>query len=457
MNRNEDILSTVRMFQEENLDVRTVTLGINITDCVSADIARFSQNLIDKIKRVAGSLVSVCERISDRYGIPVVNKRLAISPLGAIGGKTDEAGFLQLAHALDHGAESVGVDLLGGFTALVQKGITPTEARLMESLPRVLSRTQRICASINVATSKAGINMDAILQLGRIIKRAAEKSADQGGFACAKLCVFANMPEDNPFMAGAYLGFGQGEAVINVGISGPGVVKRAIERLRASTPGLDLQMLASEIKQTAFRVTRVGELLGREVAHGIGADFGGIDLSLAPTPKVGDSVGEILQAMGIREIGAPGSTAAVAMLNDAVKKGGLFASSSVGGMSGAFIPVAEDSALARAAAEGTLCIEKLEAMTSVCSVGLDMVCIPGDTDADTISALIADEMAIGVINHKTTATRLIPVPGKKPGDWVHWGGLFGASPIMAVRAAGASSGFVQCGGRIPAPVHSFKN
>ncbi len=457
MSRNEDILSTVRMFQEENLDVRTVTLGINITDCVSSDVARFSDNLITKIKRLAGSLVRVCEGISDRYGIPVVNKRLAISPMGAIAGNTDTAGLLQLAQALDHAAEYVGVDLLGGFTALVQKGITPAEARLMESLPDVLSETDRICASINVATSKAGINMDAILRLGRIIKISAEKSAHQRGFACAKLCIFANMPEDNPFMAGAYLGFGQGEAVINVGISGPGVVKRAIERLRRKTPGLDLRMLASEIKQTAFRVTRVGELLGREVAHGIGVDFGGIDLSLAPTPKVGDSVGEILQAMGIEKIGAPGSTAAVAMLNDAVKKGGLFASSSVGGMSGAFIPVAEDSALAAAAAEGTLCVEKLEAMTAVCSVGLDMVCIPGDTDSDTISALIADEMAIGVVNHKTTATRLIPVPGKKEGDWVRWGGLFGASPVMGIRASGASSGFVRCGGRIPAPIHSFNN
>ncbi len=457
MSRNEDILSTIRMFQEENLDVRTVTLGVNITDCVSSHIPKFCDNLVRKISRVAGSLVPVCEGISDRYGIPLVNKRIAVSPMGAIGGKADEAGFLALARALDSAAASVGVDLLGGFTALVQKGTTPTEMRLMNSLPQVLSETDRICASINVATSKAGINMDAILLLGRILKQAAQKSADQGGFACAKLCVFANMPEDNPFMAGAYLGLGQGEAVINVGISGPGVVKRAIERLRSATPYPDLQMLASEIKQTAFRVTRVGELLGREVARGIGADFGGIDLSLAPTPKVGDSVGEILQAMGIEKIGAPGSTAAVAMLNDAVKKGGLFASSSVGGMSGAFIPVAEDSALARAAAEGTLSVEKLEAMTAVCSVGLDMVCIPGDTDAETISALIADEMAIGVINHKTTATRLIPVPGKKPGDWVHWGGLFGASPVMGIRASGASGGFVRCGGRIPAPVHSFKN
>ena len=298
MNRKEDILSTVRMFQEENLDVRTVTLGINITDCISSNVSRFCENLEEKIKRVAGSLVPVCERISERYGIPVVNKRLAISPVGSIVGRMAGPGFLQLAMALDHAAQSVGVDLLGGFTALVQKGSTPSETRLMDSLPEVLSRTNRVCASINVATSKAGINMDAILRLGHIIKLAAEKSADQGGFACAKLCIFANMPEDNPFMAGAYLGFGEGEAVINVGISGPGVVKRAIERLRAATPDLDLQMLASEIKQTAFRVTRVGELLGREVAQGVGAAFGGIDLSLAPTPKVGDSVGEILQAMG---------------------------------------------------------------------------------------------------------------------------------------------------------------
>ena len=457
MSRNDDILSTVRMFQEEKLDVRTVTLGLNITDCVSSDISVFADNLLQKITRIAKSLVPACEKISDRYGIPVVNKRLAISPLGTIAGSTDRKGFLRLAHALDRAAESVGVDLLGGVTSLVHKGITPWENRLMESLPDILSETSRVCASVNVATTEAGINMDAILKLGHIIRRAAQKSAKQGGFACAKLCVFANMPEDNPFMAGAYLGLGHGEAVINVGISGPGVVKRAIERLRAQNPNLDLQMLASEIKQTAFRVTRVGELLGREVARQVGVAFGGIDLSLAPTPAVGDSVGEILQAMGISRIGAPGSTAAVAMLNDAVKKGGLFASSSVGGMSGAFIPVAEDQALARAAADETLCVEKLEAMTAVCSVGLDMICIPGDTDADTISALIADEMAIGVINHKTTATRLIPVPGKKPGDWVHWGGLFGASPIMAIRAPGASSAFVRCGGRIPAPVHSFKN
>ncbi|EFK07389.1 conserved hypothetical protein, partial [delta proteobacterium NaphS2] len=323
MNRKEDILRTVRMFQEENLDVRTVTLGINVTDCVSSDVSNFCDNLISKIKRVAGSLVPVCENISDRYGIPVVNKRLAISPMGVIGGKTDEAGFLKLAHALDHAAESVGVDLLGGFTALVQKGITPSEARLMESLPQVLSETNRICASINVATSKAGINMDAILQLGRIIKLAAEKSAHQGGFACAKLLRFRQHARRQSLLWPAPISVSDRERRWSMlAFSGPGVVKRAIERLRSTTPDLDLQMLASEIKQTAFRVTRVGELLGREVAGGIGAAFGGIDLSLAPTPRVGDSVGEILQAMGIEKIGAPGSTAAVAMLNDAVKKGG---------------------------------------------------------------------------------------------------------------------------------------
>ena len=457
MIRNEDILATVRMFREEHLDVRTVTLGINIADCVSQDPTEFCDMVKLKIQRVAGPLVPVCDRISDRYGIPIVNKRIAVSPIGSIAGHMDSKGLYAMGRSLDEVAKLVRVDLLGGFTALVHKGATPGEERLLECLPEVLSKTERVCASVNVATSKAGINMNALLKLGRIIKLTAEKSADKDGFACAKLCVFANMPEDNPFMAGAYLGFGESDAVIHVGVSGPGVVKRAVERLRAQTPDPDLQELANTIKQTAFRVSRVGELVGREVARGVGAAFGGIDLSLAPTPKMGDSVGEILQAMGIAKIGAPGSTAAIAMLNDAVKKGGLFASSSVGGMSGAFIPVAEDRALAEAAANGWLSIEKLEAMTSVCSVGLDMVCIPGDTDSDTISALMADEMAIGVINNKTTATRLIPVPGKKPGEWVHWGGLFGSSPIMEIRATGSSSAFVRCGGRIPAPVHSFKN
>jgi uncharacterized protein (UPF0210 family) len=454
---NEDILSTLRMFQEENLDVRTVTLGVNITECVSTDISLFCEKIRQKILQVAGSLVSGCDKVSDRYGIPIVNKRLAVSPVGSIAGNTGAEGFRRIGQALDQAAAKVGVDLVGGFTALVHKGSTSTEERLIESLPDVLSETERVCSSVNVASSRTGINMDAVLQLGRVIRRIAAKTAKNGGFGCAKLCIFANVPEDNPFMAGAFLGFGEPDRVINIGVSGPGVVKRAIERLREQEPDLDFQMLANEIKLTSFRVTRVGELVGRKVAEEIGAEFGVVDLSLAPTPKVGDSVGEILQAMGIERIGAPGSTAAIALLNDAVKKGGLFASSSVGGLSGAFIPVAEDSALANAVTDGSLSLEKLEAMTSVCSVGLDMVCLPGDTDAETISAIIADEMAIGVINSKTTACRIIPVPGKVPGEWVHWGGLFGSSPVLPIRAGGSSGKFVSCGGRIPAPVHSLKN
>ena len=454
---NEEILATLRMFQEENLDVRTVTMGVNLAGCVSADVGVFCEKIRQKIARHAGSLVDACNRVADRYGIPIVNKRLAVSPIGSLAANVGSEGLVQIARALDEAAAEVRVDLVGGFSALVHKGATPAEQRLIECLPEALSSTKRVCASVNVASTKSGINMDAILKLGEVIKRAAELSAAQGGFACAKLCVFANIPEDNPFMAGAMHGFGEPETVVNIGVSGPGVVKRAIERMRQAYPDLDLQMLANEIKHTSFRVTRVGELVGQEVAREIGAEFGVVDLSLAPTPKVGDSIGEILQAMGIEKVGAPGSTAAIALLNEAVKKGGLFASSSVGGLSGAFIPVAEDSTLAEAADKGWLSLEKLEAMTAVCSLGLDMVCIPGDTDAATISALMADEMAIGMINHKTVATRLIPVPGKGPGDWVHWGGLFGSSPILAVRAAGASGNFVKLGGRIPAPLSSLRN
>ncbi|MFW5857657.1 MAG: PFL family protein, partial [Planctomycetota bacterium] len=415
----EEILATIRMFREEKLDVRTVTLGVNIAECASPDIDRFCDRIRQKIERDAGDLVRVCGEVSDRYGIPIVNRRLAVTPVGSIAGKAGPDGLVKLAVALDEAAAAVGVDLIGGYAALVHKGATPAEERLIASLPEALTVTGRVCASVSVASSRAGINMDALLQLGGVLKDAAAQSADRDGFACAKLCVFANIPEDNPFMAGAHLGFGEPDRVIHVGVSGPGVVKRAVERLRAQNPDLDLQALASGVKETAFRVSRVGELVGREVAAGIEAEFGGLDLSLAPTPAVGDSVGEILQAMGIERIGAPGSTAAVALLNDAVKKGGLFASAAVGGLSGAFIPVAEDSALAAAAEEGSLSLEKLEAMTAVCSVGLDMVCVPGDTDAETLSALMADEMAIGVINGKTTATRLIPVPGKAAGEWAH--------------------------------------
>ena len=457
MIRTDEILATIRMFQEENLDVRTVTMGVNLAGCVSADVDVFCDRIRQRITRCAGDLVNACNRISDRYGIPIVNKRLAVSPIGSLAANVGLAGLIKIAKALDDAAAEVRVDLIGGYSALVHKGTTPAEQLLIESLPEALSITKRVCASVNVASTKSGINMNALLKLGHVIRRAAELSADNGGFACAKLCVFANIPEDNPFMAGALHGFGEPDVVLNIGVSGPGVVKRAIERLRQTRKDMDMQMLASEIKQTAFRITRVGELVGQEVAAELGVEFGVVDLSLAPTPKVGDSIGEILQAMGIEKVGAPGSTAAIALLNEAVKKGGLFASSSVGGLSGAFIPVAEDSTLAHAAEQQWLSLEKLEAMTCVCSLGLDMVCIPGDTDAATITAIMADEMAIGMINHKTVATRLIPVPGKKAGDWVHWGGLFGSSPIMSVRAAGASAGFVNLGGRIPAPVSSLRN
>ena len=457
MIRTDEILATIRMFQEENLDVRTVTMGVNLAGCVSADVDVFCDRIRQRITRCAGDLVNACNRISDRYGIPIVNKRLAVSPIGSLAANVGLAGLIKIAKALDDAAAEVRVDLIGGYSALVHKGTTPAEQLVLDSLPEALSITKRVCASVNVASTKSGINMNALLKLGHVIRRAAELSADNGGFACAKLCVFANIPEDNPFMAGALHGFGEPDVVLNIGVSGPGVVKRAIERLRQTRKDMDMQMLASEIKQTAFRITRVGELVGQEVAAELGVEFGVVDLSLAPTPKVGDSIGEILQAMGIEKVGAPGSTAAIALLNEAVKKGGLFASSSVGGLSGAFIPVAEDSTLAHAAEQQWLSLEKLEAMTCVCSLGLDMVCIPGDTDAATITAIMADEMAIGMINHKTVATRLIPVPGKKAGDWVHWGGLFGSSPIMSVRAAGASAGFVNLGGRIPAPVSSLRN
>ena len=456
MLRKEDIMRTVRMFQQEHLDVRTVTLGINLMDCSSPDIGQLCRKIERKILSKADRLVGVCDEVSKKYGIPIVNKRLAISPVSAVAAGHGERGFLQVAHTLDDTVAKAGIDLVGGFTALVQKGFTDAERALLRSLPTVLSETERVCSSVNVATTKAGINMDAVLMMGRVIVDAAQRTADRDGFAAAKLVVFANVPEDNPFMAGAYLGHGEPEHVINIGVSGPGVVKRALERLMESGRPVDLGAIAEEIKTTSFRVTRVGELIGREVAAMLGVSFGIVDLSLAPTPKMGDSVGEIFHVMGIERIGAPGSTAAVALLNDAVKKGGIFASSSVGGLSGAFIPVCEDSALADAVAKGWLRLEKLEAMTSVCSVGLDMVPIPGDTDAETIAAIIADEAAIGVVNNKTTAARLIPVPGKKAGDRAVFGGLFGESVILSVPHTG-SAAFITRGGRIPAPLQSLRN
>lgn len=457
MLRTDEILSTIEMLHAEHLDVRAVTLALNLDDCAAPSADHLCKKLESKITSRACRLVEICNRVGAKYGIPVTNKRLAISPVSTLLAGHGHGAALQVARALDKAAVRCGVDFVGGFTALVHKGITPADAVVIESLPEVLSQTGQVCASVNVASRKAGINMDAIHQLGHVILRIAEATADKRGFGCAKLVVFANIPEDNPFMAGAYMGAGEPEATINIGVSGPGVVCSALKRRLEREKNLTLGDLAEEIKLTSFRVTRVGELIGREVAAELGVAFGIVDLSLAPTPTVGDSIGEILKTLGIAKVGAPGSTAAIAMLNDAVKKGGLFASSSVGGLSGAFIPVSEDATLAEAVRDGHLVLEKLEAMTSVCSVGLDMVAIPGDTPPETIAAIIADEMAIGVINDKTTAVRLIPIPGAKAGDYVNFGGLFGATPVLDVRNAGASQQFVHFGGRIPAPLKSLGN
>ncbi|NLY02982.1 MAG: PFL family protein [Rhodopirellula sp.] len=457
MLRTDEILSTIEMLHAEHLDVRAVTLALNVDDCAAPSVDHLCRKLRGKIVTRASRLVEICDRVGSKYGIPVINKRLAISPIATILAGHGRAAALQVAKTLDASAAECRVDFVGGYSALVQKGITPADALVMNSLPEVLAQTNQVCASINVASRHAGINMDAIHQMGHVILRIAEATADRKGFGCAKLVVFANIPEDNPFMAGAYMGAGEPEAAVNIGVSGPGVICSALKRRLTLEKNLTLGDLAEEIKITSFRVTRVGELIGREVAKELGVAFGIVDLSLAPTPTVGDSIGEILKTLGIAKIGAPGSTAAVAMLNDAVKKGGLFASSSVGGLSGAFIPVSEDAALAEAVGQGHLVLEKLEAMTSVCSVGLDMIAIPGDTPPETIAALIADEMAIGVINNKTTAVRVIPVPGAKPGDWVDFGGLFGATPVLDVRNPGASEAFVHFGGRIPAPLQSLGN
>ena len=457
MLRTDDILATIRMIQEQHLDVRTVTMGVNLQDCASPHIVELCNKVYEKILTKARGLRSACDDIANKYGISITNRRLAVTPISQVAAGHSPGDFVQVAEVLDRAAQEVDVDFLGGYTAHVQKGITPGERALIDTLPEVLSTTKRVCASVNVASSAAGINVDAVLLLSNRIKEAAARSADHDGFACAKLVIFANAPEDNPFMAGAYLGSGEPECVVNIGVSGPGVVRDALQRRIESGGPLTLGQLAEEIKSTSFRVTRCGELIGREVAQRLGVEFGIVDLSLAPTPKIGDSVGEILQALGIEAIGAPGSTAAVALLNDAVKKGGLFASSSVGGLSGAFIPVSEDHALSEAVAAGHLSLEKLEAMTSVCSVGLDMVVVPGDIDEETLAAIILDEMAIGVMNHKTTAVRIIPAPGKKAGDKAVFGGLFGEAYVLPVHTVGRSGDFVRHGGRIPAPLHSLRN
>jgi len=449
-----EILQTVRMTEMEHLDVRTITLGLSLRDCASDSIDKTAARVREKMERTAARLVTTVDEIGDEIGLRIANKRISITPVSLIAGAARSVSdYVTLARAIDEAAKRVSVDFVGGYSALIHKGITDGESLFLDSIPEALSTTERLCSSVNVATTRAGINMDAVRRVGVIIKDAAERTRDKGGLACAKFVCFANAVEDNPFMAGAFHGVGEGEAIINVGVSGPGVVNHA---LRHAPKDLPLDEVAELIKKLSFKLARAGELIGREAARRLGLQFGIIDLSLAPTPVSGDSVGEIIEAFGFERAGAPGTTAALALLTDAVKKGGAMASSSVGGMSGAFIPVSEDAAMIEAARVGALTLEKLEAWTSVCSVGLDMVAVPGATPAETISAIIADEMAIGVVNHKTTAVRIIPVPGKDVGEMVEFGGLLGSAPIMPVNNF-ACADFIRRGGRIPAPIHSLRN
>lgn len=447
-----EIMETNKMIEESNLDVRTITMGISLLDCCDSDVERFNQKIYDKITTSAENLVKVGEDISKQLGVPIVNKRISVTPIGIAAASCHTTSYVSIAQALDRAAKEVGVNFIGGFSALVQKGSTQGDIHLVRSIPEALSITERVCSSVNVASSKSGINMNAVKKMGEIIKEMAFLTKDRDSIACAKFVVFCNSVEDNPFMAGAYHGVGERDCVINVGVSGPGVVKRALEQVK----GADFETVCETVKKTAFKITRVGQLVAHEASKRLGVPFGIIDLSLAPTPDIGDSIAEILNEMGLEYAGAPGTTAAIALLNDNVKKGGVMASSYVGGLSGAFIPVSEDHGMIEAAQCGALTIEKLEAMSCVCSVGLDMVAIPGDTTASTISGIIADEMAIGMINNKTTAVRLIPVIGKKVGDTVSFGGLLGYSPIMQVNNFSCKD-FIDRGGRIPAPIHSFRN
>ncbi|WP_456472309.1 DUF711 family protein [Methanocaldococcus sp.] len=458
MFRPEEILETIKMIKMENLDIRTVTLGVNLKDCVSDDLDRLKENIYNKILTSAENLVETAERVSEKYGVPIVNKRIAVTPISLIiGGAIKDLNreekiraCIEIGKVLDKVAKEVRVDFIGGYSALVHKDATTEEKALIDSIPRMMEKTERVCSSVSVASTKAGINMNAVKKMGYIIKETAERTDKAIG--CAKLVVFANVPEDNPFMAGAFHGVGEGDKAINVGISGPGVVRAVVEKLEDA----DFGTLADAIKKTAFKITRVGELIGREVSKELGVKFGIVDISLAPTPAKGDSVANILEAMGLEKCGTHGSTAALALLNDAVKKGGAMASSYVGGLSGAFIPVSEDSGMVEAVRAGALSLDKLEAMTAVCSVGIDMVAIPGDTPASTISAIIADEMAIGVINNKTTAVRIIPIPGAKEGDEVDYGGLLGKAIVMKVNKY-SSERFIKRGGRIPAPIQGLTN
>ena len=448
----KDILVTQDMIERRHLDIRTITMGISLLDCCDTDIDRCCEKIYKKITTYAKDLVKVGCEIEKEFGIPIVNKRISVTPIALVAGSCEADSYVKIAQTLDRAAETCGVNFIGGFSALVQKGATKGDWKLIRSIPEAMATTSKVCASVNVGSTKAGINMDAVAEMGRIIKKTAEITADNDGLGCAKLVVFANAVEDNPFMAGAFHGVGEPECVINVGVSGPGVVYHALQ----SVKGQPFDVVAETIKKTAFQITRMGQIVGVEASKRLGVPFGIVDLSLAPTPAVGDSVARILEEMGLEVCGTHGTTAALAMLNDAVKKGGVMASNHVGGLSGAFIPVSEDEGMIPAALQGTLQLDKLEAMTCVCSVGLDMIAVPGDTSAETISAIIADEAAIGMVNSKTTAVRIIPAPGKNVGDMVEMGGLLGSAPVMPVHDK-SSADFIARGGRIPAPIQSLKN
>lgn len=453
MIETKDILETIRMIETEHLDIRTVTAGISLLDCSSDDAKVFADKIYDKVTKTAEHLVPVCKEIEKMYGIPIINKRVSITPIAIAGAPLKKSvDFVLAAKALDRAAHTLGINFIGGYSALVQKGMTEGDIAMMNSIPEALAETELVCSSVNVGSTKAGINMDAVALMGRIVRLAAERTAERSCIGCAKLVIFCNAPDDNPFMAGAFHGVGEGENVINVGVSGPGVVCAAIQ----SAPGASITEISEIIKKTAFKITRMGQLVAQEASRRLNIPFGIVDLSLAPTPDVGDSVARTLEAIGLEACGCCGTTAALAMLNDAVKKGGVMASSSVGGLSGAFIPVSEDEGMIAAAKSGCLTIEKLEAMTAVCSVGLDMIAIPGDTPASVISAIIADEAAIGMINAKTTAVRVIPAIGQKAGEMISFGGLLGEAPVMRVNTASPEK-FISRGGIIPAPIHSLKN
>jgi len=447
-----EILETIEMISQQHLDVRTITMGISLRSCAHPDAKTCCDKIYDKITRYAENLVKTGENIESEFGIPIVNKRISVTPIAMVAESSETEDYVPFAKALDRAAHETGVNFIGGYSALVQKGMTIGDDRLIRSIPQALAETELVCSSVNVGSTKAGINMDAVARMGRVVKEAAELTRDNGGMACAKLVIFANAVEDNPFMAGAFHGPGEAECIINVGVSGPGVVHHALQACK----GEPFDVVAETIKKTAFRITRVGQLVAQEASRRLNVPFGIVDLSLAPTPAIGDSVADILEEIGLSSVGSHGTTAALAMLNDAVKKGGVMASSHVGGLSGAFIPVSEDAGMIKAVTNGILTIEKLEAMTCVCSVGLDMIAVPGDTSAATISAIIADEAAIGMINNKTTAVRIIPAPGTKVGDTVDFGGLLGTAPVMPVNSADPSV-FVARGGRIPAPIHSLRN